>query len=207
MLPRAVSERTADRRAELLEAAVRVFAAKGFHASRVGDIAEEAGVAHGLLYHYFRSKEELLETISRETWRDVLDAVRSVEESDESARDRLAGIAKILLRAWRRDPNLVRVLVREVTRSSHLQKRIDEIDAAFARLQRIIARGQQEGEFRSDLDPRMTSYVFYGALEEILTGWVLGQLEDGDEAIARAEETVVDVICGGLAADREIAKV
>ncbi len=196
-----------DKRRVILDAAVRVFAHKGYHTSRVGDIAEEAGVAHGLLYHYFRSKEELLETIFRETWRDVLDAVRAVEETDESARDRLAGIAKILLRAWRRDPDLVRVLVREVTRSSHLQQRIGEIDAAFAGLERIIARGQQEGEFRSDLDPRMTSYVFYGALEEILTGWVLGQLEDGDEAITRAEETVVEVICGGLAADRETAKV
>jgi TetR/AcrR family transcriptional regulator, fatty acid metabolism regulator protein len=196
-----------DKRRLILDAAVRVFARKGYHTSRVGDIAEEAGVAHGLLYHYFRSKEELLETIFRETWRDVLDAVRAVEETDESARDRLAGIAKILLRAWRRDPDLVRVLVREVTRSSHLQERIGEIDAAFAGLERIIARGQQEGEFRSDLDPRMTSYVFYGALEEILTGWVLGQLEDGDEAIALAERTVVEVICGGLAADREAAKV
>jgi TetR/AcrR family fatty acid metabolism transcriptional regulator len=196
-----------DKRRLILDAAVRVFAHKGYHNSRVGDIAEEAGVAHGLLYHYFRSKEELLETIFRETWRDVLDAVRAVEETDQSARDRLAGVAKILLRAWRRDPDLVRVLVREVTRSSHLQERIDEIDAAFAGLERIITRGQQEGEFRSDLDPRMASYVFYGALEEILTGWVLGQLEDGDEAIARAEQTVVEVICGGLAADREAAKV
>jgi TetR/AcrR family fatty acid metabolism transcriptional regulator len=196
-----------DKRRLILDAAVRVFARKGYHTSRVGDIAEEAGVAHGLLYHYFRSKEELLETIFRETWRDVLDAVRAVEETDESARDRLAGVAKILLRAWRRDPDLVRVLVREVTRSSHLQERIDEIGAAFAGLERIIARGQQEGEFRSDLDARMASYVFYGALEEILTGWVLGQLEDGDEAIALAEQTVVEVICGGLAADREAAKV
>ncbi len=186
---------------------MRVFARKGYHTCRVGDIAEEAGVAHGLLYHYFRSKEELLETIFRETWRDVLDAVRAVEETDETARDRLAGIAKILLRAWRRDPDLVRVLVREVTRSSHLQQRIDEIEAAFAGLERIIARGQEVGEFRQDLDPRMASYVFYGALEEILTGWVLGKLEDGDEAIARAEDTVVQVICGGLAADREAAKV
>jgi AcrR family transcriptional regulator len=196
-----------DKRRLILDAAVRVFARKGYHTSRVGDIAEEAGVAHGLLYHYFRSKEELLETIFRETWRDVLDAVRAVEETDESARERLAGVAKILLRAWRRDPDLVRVLVREVTRSSHLQERIDEIGAAFAGLERIIARGQQEGEFRSDLDARMASYVFYGALEEILTGWVLGQLEDGDDAIALAEQTVVEVVCGGLAADREAAKV
>ncbi len=186
---------------------MRVFARKGYHTCRVGDIAEEAGVAHGLLYHYFRSKEELLETIFRETWRDVLDAVRAVEETDETARERLAGIAKILLRAWRRDPDLVRVLVREVTRSSHLQQRIDEIDAAFSGLERIIARGQVEGEFRDDVDPRMVSYVFYGALEEILTGWVLGQLEDGDEQIAQAEQTVIEVVCGGLAVDRQAARI
>jgi TetR/AcrR family transcriptional regulator, fatty acid metabolism regulator protein len=184
-----------------------VFANKGYHASRVGDIAEEAGVAHGLLYHYFRSKEELLETISRETWRDVHEAVRSVEESDESAGDRLAGIAKILLRAWRRDPNLVRVLVREVTRSSHLQTPIAELEAAFTGLERIVRRGQEDREFRTDVDPRMVSYVFYGALEEILTGWVLGHLEEDDEAIARAEKTVVAVVCGGLTGDRETAKV
>jgi TetR/AcrR family fatty acid metabolism transcriptional regulator len=196
-----------DKRRLILDAAVRVFARKGYHTSRVGDIAEEAGVAHGLLYHYFRSKEELLETIFRETWRDVLDAVRSVEETDESARERLAGIAKILLRAWRRDPDLVRVLVREVTRSSHLQRQIDEIDEAFAGLERIIARGQADAEFRPDIDARMASYVFYGALEEILTGWVLGQLDDDDEAITRAEETVVEVICGGLAPDRAAAGV
>jgi TetR/AcrR family transcriptional regulator, fatty acid metabolism regulator protein len=195
-----------DKRRLILDASVRVFARKGYHTCRVGDIAEEAGVAHGLLYHYFRSKEELLETIFRETWRELLDAVQSVEETDETARERLAGIAKILLRSWRRDPDLVRVLVREVTRSSHLQERIDEIDAAFSGLERIIARGQEEGEFRADLDPRMAAYVFYGALEEILTGWVLGQLEDGDDQITRAEETVVGVICGGLASDREAAR-
>jgi TetR/AcrR family transcriptional regulator, fatty acid metabolism regulator protein len=194
-----------DKRRLILDAAVRVFARKGYHTCRVGDIAEEAGVAHGLLYHYFRSKEELLETIFRETWRDLLDAVRSVEETDETARERLAGIAKILLRSWRRDPDLVRVLVREVTRSSHLQRRIDEIDQAFAGLERIIARGQAEGEFRTDVDPQMVSFVFYGALEEILTGWVLGQLEDGDEQIAAAEQTIIEVVCGGLAPDREAA--
>jgi TetR/AcrR family fatty acid metabolism transcriptional regulator len=200
------STNSEDKRRVILDAAVRVFARKGYHASRVGDIAEEAGVAHGLLYHYFRSKEELVETIFRETWRDILAAVRSVEETDETARERLAGITKILLRSWRRDPDLVRVLVHEVARTSHLQRRIGEIDAAFAGLERIIVRGQEAGEFRSDVDPRMVSHVFYGAVEEILTGWVLGQLEDGDDAIIRAEQTVVEVVCGGLTADREAAR-
>jgi TetR/AcrR family fatty acid metabolism transcriptional regulator len=68
------------RRAALLGAAVRVFARKGFHGARVGDVASEAGVAHGLVYHYFSSKDELLETIFRETWAALLAAMREVEE-------------------------------------------------------------------------------------------------------------------------------
>jgi TetR/AcrR family transcriptional regulator, fatty acid metabolism regulator protein len=187
-----------DKRRLILEAAVRVFARKGYHTSRVGDIAEEAGVAHGLLYHYFRSKDEVLESIFRETWADILAAGRMVEETDEPARERLAGIAKILLRAWRRDPDLVRVVVREIVRSPDLQKRLPAINESFAAIERIVARGQEDGEFRSDVDPRLVSFVFYGALEEILTGWVLGTLEDGDEQIAAAEQTVVEIVCGGL---------
>jgi hypothetical protein len=97
------------------------------------------------------------------------------------------------------------VLVREVTRGSHLQRRIDEIDDAFAGLQRIVVAGQRAGEFRADVDARMVTYVFYGALEEILTGWVLGQLDDGEEQVALAEQTVIEVVCGGLVPDREAA--
>jgi TetR/AcrR family transcriptional regulator, fatty acid metabolism regulator protein len=196
-----------DKRRLILEAAVRVFASKGFHTCRVGDIAEEAGVAHGLLYHYFRSKDEVLECIFSETWADILAAARMVEETDESARERLEGIAKILLRSWRRDPDLVRVVVREIVRSPDLQRRITDVHEAFSAIERIIARGQEDGEFRSDVDARLASFVFYGALEEILTGWVLGTLEDGDEQITRAEQTVVEIVCGGLAPDRQTASV
>jgi TetR/AcrR family transcriptional regulator, fatty acid metabolism regulator protein len=189
----------------LLEAAVRVFARQGFHTSRVGAVTTEAGVAHGLLYHYFSSKDELLETIFRETWTALLDALHDVEESGEPAPEQLRRVAAIVLRTWRRDPDLVRVLVREVTRSPHLAAEIDEIGQAFAAIERIVAKGQERGELRSGLDARLAAYIVYGALEEILTGWVLGQLEDGDEQIARAEQTVVEVVCGGLTADREAA--
>jgi TetR/AcrR family fatty acid metabolism transcriptional regulator len=200
---------TADKRRLLFDAAVRVFARKGFHAARVGDIAEEAGVAHGLLYHYFSSKDEVLATIFRETWTDLLAAVSDVEASEAGAREQLRQVAAILLRSWRRDPDLVRVLVREVTRSSEVERRIGEIDAAFEALERIVRKGQSRGELREDLDARLAAVVFYGALEEILTGWVLGQIPDDDEDIARAEQTVVEILCDGLltgsplAADRE----
>ena len=187
-----------EKRRLILDAAVRVFARKGYHTCRVGDIAEEAGVAYGLLYHYFSSKEEVLETVFRETWSELLEAMRGVEESGAPAREQLRQVAAILLRAWRRDPDLVRVLVREVARSPQMPRRVEEIGQAFRAIERIVARGQEEGEFRADLDPRLASWIFYGAIEEILTGWVLGQLPDGDEEVARAERTIVDVLRGGL---------
>jgi TetR/AcrR family transcriptional regulator, fatty acid metabolism regulator protein len=196
------SSLTTDKRRVLLEAAVRVFARRGFHAARVGDIAEEAGVAHGLLYHYFSSKEEVLETIFRETWADLLAAVRDVEESGEPAHEQLRQVAAILLRSWRRDPDLVRVLVRGVARSSELDRRVGDVGDAFAAIERIVRRGQEAGELRPELDARLTSVIFYGAIEELLTGWVLELLPDGDEDVARAEQTVVEIVTGGLAADR-----
>ncbi len=177
---------------------MRVFAEKGYHTSRVGDIAEEAGIAHGLLYHYFASKEEVLETVFRENWSELLEAFAKIDAADEPPLDQLAAIAKTLLRAWRDRPDLVRVMVREVARSPQLQGQVDEIGEGFRIIQRVIERGQVDGSFRHELDPRLASWIFYGGLEEILTGWVLGQLPDGDEEVARAEHTVVALLCGGL---------
>jgi TetR/AcrR family fatty acid metabolism transcriptional regulator len=190
---------TEERRRLILAAAVRVFARKGYHACRVGEIAEEAGVSHGLLYHYFSSKEEVLETIFRETWSELFGAMREVEESAEPAREKLRRVAAILLRAWRREPDLVRVLVREVARSPQLPGRVDEIGHAFRSIERIVEQGQADGELRPDVDARLASWILYGAIEEILTGWVLGQLADREEDVADAERTVVEVFGTGLA--------
>jgi AcrR family transcriptional regulator len=190
----------ADKRRLILDAAVRVFARDGYHTSRVGDIAEEAGIAHGLLYHYFSSKEEVLATVFRENWAELLEAFHRVEASGEPPEEQLRGVAKILLRSWRNDPDLVRVMVREVARSPHLQAQVDELREGIQTIQRIVERGQADGTFRRDLDAQLVSWILYGGLEELLTGWVLGQLPDGDQEVARAERTIVDVVCGGLAA-------
>jgi TetR/AcrR family fatty acid metabolism transcriptional regulator len=194
------ADRQADRRRQILEAAVHVFARKGFHASRVGDIAEEAGIAYGLVYHYFKSKEDLLETIFRTTWTEMLARVREVEDAGVPASEAVRQVTALLLRTWRRDPDLVRVLVREVTRNQHVQEEVEEITAAMDALERIVRRGQESGEFRAELDARLAAVVFYGALEEVLSGWVLGQLPDRDVDIARAEKNVVAVLTGGFTA-------
>src|SRR3954451_15320203 len=106
----ALVERSAgaeEKRRLILDAAVRVFAHKGFHTSRVGDIAEEAGVAHGLLYHYFSSKDEVIETIFRENWGVLVERLRALADSKESARDQLRYVAAILLRTWSHQPDVV----------------------------------------------------------------------------------------------------
>ncbi|MGH3134895.1 MAG: TetR/AcrR family transcriptional regulator [Gaiellaceae bacterium] len=187
-----------ERRRQILDAAVRVFARSGYHGSRVGDIAEEAGVAHGLLYHYFSSKEEVLQTVFRENWGELIERFRAVEAADEPAREKLAGIAKILLRTWRNDPDLVTVMVREVARSQQLQGQVEDVREAFAIVQRVIEEGQAAGYFRTDIDARLASWVVYGGLEEVLTGWVLGQLPAGEDEVAQAERTAIDVALRGL---------
>jgi len=188
-----------DKRRQILDAAVRVFARKGFHASRVGDNAEKASVAHGLLYHYFESKEALLEAVFRDTWSQIVDAIREIEARDEPASEQLRRVAALFLRAWARDPDLVRVLILEVARSPQMQRRVDEIGEVFRGIERIVARGQESGEFRAEIDSRLASWIFYGALEEVLTGWVLGQLPHDDHEVALAERTILEVIRGGLA--------
>ncbi|HEU5310973.1 MAG TPA: TetR/AcrR family transcriptional regulator [Candidatus Eisenbacteria bacterium] len=188
----------ADKRQRILDAAVRVFAEHGYHGSRVGDIAEDAGVAHGLLYHYFSSKEEVLRTIFAENWGQLIARFRAVEAADESAAQKLEGMAKILLRTWRNDPALVTVMVRDVARSEHLQGQVLEVREAFAILERVIEEGQATGEFRRDVDPRFASWIVYGGLEEVLTGWVLGGLPDAEADVTLAEATAIDLALRGL---------
>lgn len=179
---------------------MRVFARKGFHASRVGDIAEEAGVAHGLLYHYFRSKDEVLETIFRDAWELLATDTDRIESSGVDLREQLRRLARIYLGSWLMTPDLIAVLVREIARSPELGDRIDDVRGVFLSLERMIVAAQTRGEVRADCVPQLAAWVVYGALEEILTGWVLGQLPGEEADVERAVVTVVDVAYAGLAA-------
>ncbi|HET7450947.1 MAG TPA: TetR/AcrR family transcriptional regulator [Gaiellaceae bacterium] len=190
----------ADRRQELLDAAVRVFARNGFRAARVGDIAGEAGVAHGLLYHYFRSKDEVLETIFRDTWRLLVAETERIEASGAPLPEQLGRFARVYLGSWLATPELIGVLVREIARSPQVGETVDEIGGVFRALARMIDAARERGEVRVDCDATLAAWAVYGALEEILTGWVLGQLPGEEPDVERAIATVVAVVSAGLAA-------
>jgi TetR/AcrR family fatty acid metabolism transcriptional regulator len=96
-----------DKRRLILDAAVRVFARQGFHTCRVSDIADEAGVAYGLVYHYFQSKDEVLDTLFLERWNVMLDAIRETDAQPIPAREKLHAIASFIVDSSRHDPELM----------------------------------------------------------------------------------------------------
>jgi AcrR family transcriptional regulator len=189
-----------DRRRQILDAAIRVFARQGFHACRVSDIAREAGVAYGLVYHYFDSKEQILNELFVERWSLLLVAIEEVDGRDVPARQKLDAVAGFIIDSYRRDPDLMKVIIVEVTRAANSFGRthLPEISQAYDLIAKIVADAQQAGDFRDDVDPLFASMWFYGAIEQLLSGWVFELIPGGESDFDRAREMVVDTICGGL---------
>jgi AcrR family transcriptional regulator len=191
-----------DRRRQILDAAVRVFARQGFHACRVSDIADEAGVAYGLVYHYFRSKDQVMNELFIERWSLLLAAIDEVDGRDVTPREKLDAVAGFIIDSYRHDPELMQVIIVEVTRAANSFGRthLPEINRAYESIAKIIADAQKSGEFRKDLDPLLASMWFYGAIEQLLSGWVFETIPAGDRDFDRAREMLVEALCGGLEA-------
>jgi AcrR family transcriptional regulator len=190
----------ADRRRQILDAGIRVFARQGFHSCRVSDIADEAGVAYGLVYHYFKSKDQVMNELFTERWSLLLAAIEEVDAEDVSGRQKLDTVARFIIDSYRYDPELMKVIIVEVTRAANSFGRthLPEISRAYESIARIVSGAQESGEFRKDIDPQIASMWFYGAIEQLLSGWVFELIPDGDGDFDRAREMVVETICGGL---------
>ena len=155
-----------DRRRQILDAAIRVFAREGFNACRVSDIAQEANVAYGLVYHYFNSKDQVLNELFVERWSLLLVAIEEADARDIPAREKLDAVAGFIIGSYRHDPELMKVIIIEVTRAanSFTRTHLPEIRKAYALIAKIVRDGQEEGTFRADVDPEFASMWFYGAI-------------------------------------------
>ncbi len=189
-----------DKRRLILDAAVRVFARQGFHACRVSDIADEAGVAYGLVYHYFQSKDEVLDTLFLERWDVMLATIAEIDARPLAAREKLYAIASFIVDSYRRDPELMKVIIVEVTRAANSfgQTHVDKIRDAYTGIGEIVRAAQADGSFRPTPTAEFAALAFYGLIEQVLTGWIFGLLEEGDAAYEDAKRSIVDTICGGL---------
>ncbi|MEA2229443.1 MAG: TetR/AcrR family transcriptional regulator, fatty acid metabolism regulator protein [Solirubrobacteraceae bacterium] len=190
----------ADKRRMILDAAVRVFARRGFNGCRVSDIADEAGVAYGLVYHYFRSKDEVLDTLFLERWNVLLDVIRELDGRDVAPRDKLSAISSFIVDSYRHDPELMKVIIVEVTRAANSFGRthLDKIREAYDLIAAIVQRAQDEGAFKDAVTPRFAAMAFYGAIEQVLTGWIFDERAPGEQEYEQAKVFVVETICGGL---------
>jgi AcrR family transcriptional regulator len=189
-----------DKRRVILDAAVRVFARQGFHTCRVSDIADEAGVAYGLVYHYFASKDEVLDTLFLERWGVMIEAIREIDARSVPAREKLQAIASFIIDSYRHDPDLMKVIIVEVTRAANSfgAAHIGEINRAYRLIEGIVGQAQADGEFRDGISPEFAAMAFYGAIEQVLTGWIFGVVAEDEGAYDRAKGYVVETICGGL---------
>jgi TetR/AcrR family transcriptional regulator, fatty acid metabolism regulator protein len=190
----------ADKRRVILDAAVRVFARQGFHTCRVADIADEAGVAYGLVYHYFSSKEEILDTLFTDRWGVMLGAIGEADAERTSPRDKLAAIAGFIVDSYRHDPDLMKVIIVEVTRAANTFGRthLADIREAYEQIGSIVERAQADGVFRAEVEPSFAALAFYGLIEQVLTSWIFEGEPLVDREFERAKEMIVDAICHGL---------
>jgi AcrR family transcriptional regulator len=190
-----------DKRRLILDAAVTVFARRGFHHCRVSDVADEAGVAYGLVYHYFSSKEEILNTLFLERWQVMLDAIAEIDSRPNvEAREKLYLVAGFIIDSYRHDPDLMKVIIVEVTRAANSFGRLhlEKIREAYAGIAAIVETARAEGAFKSDIPSEFAAMCFYGAIEQLLTGWIFEVLDRTDAEFERAKGLVVEAICGGL---------
>ena len=105
-----------------------------------------------------------------------------------------------MFHGWRHEPDAVRVVIREIARSAEVQERVGELVKLIGAVRRIIERGQTGGEFRRDLDADTAAVVFYGAIDELITGWVLGRLPGDEDDVAAAEHHLVELMASGISA-------
>jgi AcrR family transcriptional regulator len=196
----AKTEPAVDKRRMILDAAVRVFARQGFHTCRVSDVADEAGVAYGLVYHYFDSKDQILDTLFLERWDILLRAIQQVDAEERSPREKLYAITSFIVDSYRHDPDLMKVIIVEVTRAANSFGRthLAKIREAYELIGAIVERAQAEGTFRTAVTPEFAAMAFYGAIEQVLTGWIFDVLPGGDDEYEQAKAYVVETICGGL---------
>jgi len=195
----------ADKRRMILDAAMRVFARQGFHTCRVSDIADEAGVAYGLVYHYFSSKDEILDTLFLERWNVMLQAIAEADRSHPSPREKLRAIAGFIVDSYRHEPELMKVIVVEVTRAANTFGRthLTSSRAAYEQIAGIVARAQADGVFRAEITPEFGALAFYGSIEQVLTRWIFDRDAVDEDELEGAKTMIVETICRGL--ERESA--
>ena len=195
----AAGARGGDKRERILDAAVRVFARKGFHATRVSEVAKAAGVADGTIYLYFNSKEHLLISLFEDRVERLLAYLEAELPRVATASRKLQRIIELQLGLLEGERDLAEVITIILRQSTKLMKEhaAPKFNAYLDVIARVIAEGQESGELRADVSPHLAARAVFGALDAIAMTWALGKAEHG--GLLRASGQLVEMILRGLA--------
>jgi TetR/AcrR family fatty acid metabolism transcriptional regulator len=191
--------RVIDKRRRILEAAVHVFARKGYFAARVSEVAKKAGVADGTIYLYFRNKEDILVRLFDEVMSVHVAEARAAVHALPSVPERLLAIAERHLTVLGANRDLAAVFQVELRQSTRFMERFTAswLHDYFALLDEVIEQGQGDGSLRADISRKVAARVLFGALDETVTSWLLSEKRHPLEAQAAP---VVDLFLQGVAA-------
>jgi len=189
--------RNADKYQRILDAAVAVFAEKGFFTSRISDIADRANVADGTVYLYFKNKEEILMTAINTAFDAFMKQARTELEKLASPADRLRRLAFLHLDALGSNRNLAVVFQMELRQSTRFLSEFSHhhMIEYLTLVRTAIRDGQASGVFRREMPDKVAANCFFGALDEMVTSWVLN---DHEYRLANVADAVVDLFLNGM---------
>jgi len=190
-----------DKTQVILDAAIRVFAEKGYYGARVSDIAGEAGIAYGLVYHYFKNKEDLLISIFKTRWDQFLSAIRSIMDGGGDPGEMIRKVISFLFHSYKNNPAMIEVMIMDVTKSTRFlnDENISHFLEAFSLIARIVDLGKDTGVFRSDIDSTMAAYTIYGSVERMMLLWILrDQKSITTEEAKSASGMVSSILLNGM---------
>ncbi len=193
--------RVGDKRGRILKAAVKVFARKGFHETKVAEIARAAGVADGTIYLYFKNKDDLLISVFEEHIdRLNADLRRDLHTFDDTA-EKVRHIVRCQLGVVHAERDLAEVLSITLRQSNRFLRQFaaPKFSDYLTIIAEVIAEGQRRGEVREDVAPRVVARALFGALDGLLMTWALGR--SPASRLERAALQVADILVRGLAPD------
>jgi len=196
-----VGDKNGDKRGRIIDAAVAVFAEKGFHAARVSDVAKRAGVADGTIYLYFKNKEDLLLSLFEEKMGRQIDSLETAWKGVDDPVERMRAYARHHFRQLQAHPDLAQVLQVELRQSHKFfsDYRPEKLWQYLNAFKSQVEEAQRQGLVRADVDPFLTMWAIFGALDEISIQWVLARKREKFNLEAAADQ-VVDLFLHGMMA-------
>ena len=193
------AERT-DKRGLILRAAIDVFAGRGFFNAQVADVARAAGVAAGTVYLYFRSKDDLLVSIFDRTMREAIEEGRACVAPLTDPVEKLRAIARVHLERMGRDRSLAIVFQVELRQSTKFMERFSStaLREYLGIIREVIVAGQAAGTFRREINATVAAKLFFGALDEMATNWILSRRR---YSLAADADAILDLFVNGVASD------